>query len=183
MSIINIKGRLSFEHIFQPDATEGSAPAYSATILLPKNDPQVEKVKAAIHSVAEAKWKAKTAKVLPQLINGGKTCFRDGDLTDYSNYADMMYLTARNKQRPSTFDAHVNPVVEADGVIYSGCYVEARVELWAQDNTYGKRVNAKLLGVRFIKDGDRFGSGSGPAKAEDFEVLPEEDENEDSPWS
>lgn len=33
---------------------------------------------------------------------------------------------------------------EADGLVYSGCYVNARIELWAQDNANGKRVNAKL---------------------------------------
>ena len=56
---------------------------------------------------------------------------------------------------------------EEDGRPYGGCYVRAVLDLWAQDNKWGKRINCTLKGVQFIKDGDAF-SASTPAQDEDF---------------
>ena len=63
-----------------------------------------------------------------------------------------------------------SPLTETDGRPYSGCYVVAIVELWAQDNSWGKRVNATLKGVQFFADGEAF-SGGTPASAGDFDDL------------
>ena len=41
---------------------------------------------------------------------------------------------------------------------YSGCYVNAVIEVWAQDNEHGKRLNARLKSVQFFKDGEAFGA-------------------------
>ena len=68
-------------------------------------------------------------------------------------------------------DFGIDGLTEADGLVYSGCYVNARVELWVQDNANGKRINAKLLGIQFVRDGDAFGAGSAPAKPTDFSDL------------
>lgn len=174
MSAINIFGRLSFEHVFVADSSNGSAPAYSATILIDKNDPQVQKIRDEIQRVATDKWKDKAPALLKSLVAGEKLCLRDGDNKDYDGYAGMMYVTSRNKVRPTVVDRKCAPLTEADGVVYSGCYVNARIELWAQDNANGKRINAKLLGIQFVKDGDAFGSGSGPAKPTDFSVIEDE---------
>jgi hypothetical protein len=57
----------------------------------------------------------------------------------------------------------------ADGTLYAGCYVNAIVDIWAQDNQFGKRINAKLLVVRKKKDGEPIGAGRTNAKAEDFD--------------
>jgi len=46
----------------------------------------------------------------------------------------------------------------------------AIVDLWAQDNQYGKGIHAKLLGVQFMKDGDAFSAGAVIAD-DDFEDL------------
>jgi hypothetical protein len=32
--------------------------------------------------------------------------------------------------------------------------------VWAQDNQYGKRINAALRAVQFVKDGAPFGEGN-----------------------
>jgi hypothetical protein len=44
------------------------------------------------------------------------------------------------------------------------------VEIWAQDNNYGKRINASLKGVQFVRDGDAF-AGGGAASPDEFEDL------------
>ena len=145
---------------------------------MPKGSAEVKKVEAEMMRVATEKWGAKGKEVLARLIKGGKTCLRDGDTKEYDGYAGMDYVTARNPVKPSAFDKNGDETEKADGLIYSGCYVQARIELWAQDNKYGRRINAKLLGVKFEKDGDAFASGSGPAKATDFDVDDEpSDEN------
>ena len=63
-----------------------------------------------------------------------------------------------------------SPLTEADGVIYAGCYVNASIEFWAQDNNFGKRINAQLRGVQFNGDGDAFSAGR-PADADEFEEV------------
>jgi hypothetical protein len=60
----------------------------------------------------------------------------------------------------------------SSGKPYSGCYVNAVIELWAQDNKFGKRINASLMGVQFLRDGQRL-SGGGVASADDFQAIPE----------
>ncbi len=44
--------------------------------------------------------------------------------------------------------------------------VHAVVRLWAQDNAFGKRINAQLQGVQFASDGEAFGAA--PFNAENY---------------
>ena len=102
MTAINISGRLSFEHIFAADSSNGSAPAYSATVLIDKSDQtQIQKIRAEIQRVATEKWKDKAPGLLKSLYATEKLCLRDGDNKEYDGYAGMMYVTSRNKARPS----------------------------------------------------------------------------------
>ena len=78
------------------------------------------------------------------------------------------------KLRPLVVDADKSPLVAEDGKPYSGCYVNASVELWPQDNNYGKRVNATLMGVQFFRDGESF-SGGGVASEDDFDDVTVDD--------
>jgi hypothetical protein len=48
--------------------------------------------------------------------------------------------------------------------------VHASVDVWAQDNQWGQRVNCSLGGVMFAGDGQRFG-GAAPATADTFAGL------------
>lgn len=54
--------------------------------------------------------------------------------------------------------------------LYSGCYVHAVVDVWAQDNDNGKRINCQLLGVQFAGDGDAFTTGA-VGETDDFDDL------------
>lgn len=58
------------------------------------------------------------------------------------------------------FNRDKTPVVEDDEVLYAGCYVNAIIDLWVQNNGFGKRVNANLYGIQFVKDGEQFGAGA-----------------------
>ena len=47
------------------------------------------------------------------------------------------------------------------------------VELWAQDNQYGKGVNATLRGVQFYRDGQAF-TGGRPLGEDEFVSFEDE---------
>lgn len=164
--------RLSFAQLFRPKAVEeGGEPRFSASFLFDRKKPEGEaifrKVAAAFQEVKAQKWGAdhtKQPKLSPDRI-----CMRDGDLKDYDGYEGMWYVTAGSpkERRPRVIDRAKRPLTEEDGVLYSGCYVNAVVRLWAQDDKkFGKRVNASLEAVQFVRDGDAFG-----AKPVDVDAL------------
>ena len=67
-------------------------------------------------------------------------------------------------------------MTEADNLIYSGCYVNGKVDIWGQDNKYGKRVNAKLIAVQYVpKEAESFDGSyvSEETAAEGFGSLDE----------
>lgn len=165
--------RLTFPVLFEPKQVQGQGEAkFSATFLLPKNHPQLADVKKAISEAATQKWGAKAGDVLKQLMAADKLCLHDGDAkSDYDGYAGNYFINASNKVRPLVIDEQRNDLKAADGKPYSGCYVNAIVEFWPQDNQFGKRVNASLLGIQFRADGERLAGGSS-ASADDFEALP-----------
>lgn len=126
-------------------------------------------------AVATEAWKANAAKVLATL-EGSKKSIRDGDLhvnkagDVYEGYAGNWYVTAKSPTRPLLVDRNRVAVTEEDGTIYSGCYVNAIVELYANTQSTKKGVFAGLKGVQFVEGGDAFG-GSAPAAANEFDVV------------
>jgi hypothetical protein len=54
---------------------------------------------------------------------------------------------------------------------FSGALVNASVEIWAQDNKWGRRINCSLRGVMLTGEGENFGGGSSPASADEFAAL------------
>lgn len=184
MKIMIPNVRLSFPDIFEAVQYEGKGPFnYRATLLIPSEGKLRKQIDAHILKVATEKWKDKAAKVLlaANAPNGPGTCFNDGDLKEYDGYAGHWYLSAtrpQDKGRPAIVDRDKSPLVAKDGKPYGGCYVNASVEFWAQDNKYGKTVRCGLLGIQFFNDGDAFGGGSA-ASDEAFENLGvDEEENE-----
>lgn len=164
--------RLAFPALFEAKTVNGEGkPAFSAALLIDPADPQVKAINAAIDAVAKDKWGAKADVLLKQMRAADKVCLHDGDLkASYDGFPGNLYISARNPVRPTVMDADKSPLVAADGKPYAGCYVVAVLELWAQDNNYGKRVNATLSGVQFLRDGDSF-TGGGAADESDFDDV------------
>lgn len=168
--------RLAFPNLFHQDETYGK---YGAQFLIDPKNPCIPELEKAIKKVAEDKWGAKAETTLKAIKSGNKCCFYDGDAkADYDGFAGNMALSAGNSIRPTVVNKDRSPVTEADGVVYGGCYVNAIVEIWAQDNQWGKRINASLSGVQFVKDGEAF-SGGGVASADDFDDIEEGADAED----
>lgn len=171
--------RLAFPSLFEAKTVNGEGtPAYSCTLILESDHPQIKEIRNAIAAVAKDKWGAKSVETLKLMEKQDKTALHDGDLkSNYAGFAGNFYVSARSQTRPTVVNADKTPLQPGDGKPYAGCYVTAIVELWAQDNQYGKRVNASLSGVQFAKDGESFGGGSPPADIDEFDDLAVEDED------
>lgn len=188
MKVLIRNARLAFPILFKADTVNGEgAPAYSCSLLLTDNatasmdggatfDPAEQVIHKAIDAVGKAKWKEKAPAILKALIAQDKVCLHDGDLKgQYEGFEETRYVSARSQvsQKPRVLDRDKTELEEADGRPYAGCYVNASLELWPQDNKYGKRVNARVRIVQFVKDGDAFGASAPVSddEVDDFAAL------------
>ena len=165
--------RAAFLKIWNAEFVNGGDVAtFGCSFLLDPADPQVKMIKDAMASVAKEKWGAKAPAILKEMEAGGKLALKSGDSkASYDGFEGMMFISATSKTRPLALNRDKSPLTEADGVLYSGAYVNCSLELWAQDNSWGKRINAQLGGVQFFKDGDAFAGGGSAADEDDFDAL------------
>ena len=149
----------------------GSEPKFGCTLLIEKDDAQVQAIKKTIQSVAAEKWTAKADKELKTLYAGDRVCLRDGDTKEeYDGFEGCYFINASSKSKPTIIDRDRSELIPANGKPYAGCFVNASIDVWAQDNQFGRRINASLRGVQFYADGDAF-AGSAPASKDEFEDL------------
>ena len=164
--------RLSFPAIWQKNTKFGGDNAkYKATFLIHK-DEQADLIKKIEDKIAAIQKETKVK------VSKDKLCLKDGDDAEYDGYADHMSLKAANSKRPTILDRDKTPLIEDDNKPYAGCYVNASVQLWVQNNDWGKRVNANLLGIQFFKDGEPFGAGDLDA-TDDFDDFSDDDDDDD----
>lgn len=170
--------RLSYEHIFRPDAiAEGSEPKYSASWIIPKDHPQIPSIKAALVKVLDEKFpgKRKPGGPWPAKLHNP---LKDGDEMADTNpeYAGCYVLKSSSKNRPKVYDRRKNPITAEDEIIYSGCICNTSLTVASFDAQANKGVTVYLNGVQFVEDGERL---SGYDASNDFEALDGEDEDYD----
>jgi hypothetical protein len=186
MPIVKLSdARLSFPDLFTAVQFQGTGPfSYKASFLQAEDQPvmlqQADKswkkttMAKVIEAVASEAWKAKAAAVLKAISGDPQKCsWYDGALKEYDGYEGNFVLSAsrsQDKGRPLIMDADKTPLTESDGKPYAGCYVNGTVEIWAQDNKFGKGIRATLRGVQFVKDGDAFSAGT-PVSDDDFDEV------------
>ena len=159
--------RLSFPSLFSTEYYAGEDTGkYAASFILDKNT----------HKEVIGQMQAHIAELQKSLKGGAKIAadkiaLKDGDLSGRDELSGKMTVKATTKKRPLVLNRDKSPIVEQDNVIYAGCYVNAIITFWLQDNQYGKRINASLSGVQFFKDGDPFGEA---ATADEFDDLSED---------
>jgi len=160
------KVRLSYPSLFKATGFEGQEPKFSATFLIEKGSSVQEQIEAEINSVAEETFGKGYAAILKKqntsqrqlLKDGDEKLNKDGEQAD--GYANMVYIKGSNKQKPKVVDRDRTELQETDGKPYGGCYVNAQIDIWPQNNKFGKFINVKLLAVQFWEDGDSFGAAS-----------------------
>src|SRR5574343_182448 len=172
--------RLAFPRLWKARAFEDGEPTFGALLILTPDNPAIAQLEKAFTVVAKEKWAEKAPAILKTMKTQDRLCLHDGSTkAQYSGFEGNMFVSANSKGRPSIFDRNRAPLSEEDGKPYSGCYVNASIELWPQDHPkYGKRINAQLRGVQFFADGDAFAAGT-PASDEDFPDLSDQGEDSD----
>lgn len=169
------KVRLSFPVLFKPKAfSDGGEPKFSANFLLHKvrDKKQIVAIEAAIEAAIADKWPKGRPK-------GLKVGLHEASEKDYDGYdEDHLYVSTATPKRVPVVGRKLEPLVEADGKPYAGCWVNATVRAWAQDNQYGKRINFELQAVQFDSDGEAFGGGAPVDADEEFDELDDEDEDD-----
>lgn len=179
MKVILKDVRIAFPNIWEPKQYNGQGePACSAAFVMTPDHPALAEVKKTIILVAQELWKDKAANMIAALKAKDDICLHDGNVkADYEGFAGNFFVSARNKARPRVIGASRDPATgkpvelkRADGKPYAGCYVNAAIDIWAQDNGWGKRINAKLLAVQFWRDGEPF-SGGAQSEDSDFNYV------------
>jgi hypothetical protein len=160
--------RIAFPDIFEPNK-DGK---FAAGFILPTDHKGLAAVEAVCEEVGKAKWGAKWPQMKKQLAAADMGLIHNGDAkATYEGYEGNLFFNASNKVRPTVVNRDRSPLTAQDGVVYSGCFVNVIIDVWAQDNEYGKRINAQLQGVQFFKDGDAFSGGGTAADAGDFDEI------------
>lgn len=173
LSLKNV--RLAFPQLFTAKADKNGNLKFSATLIFAPDHPAYKAIKAAEQEVGLEKWKDKWKGIEKQIATKDRMALHDGDAKEqYDGYAGNYFVNASNKVRPLAIDRDKSALSEEDGKLYAGCFVNASIELWAQDNEHGKAINCSLRGVQFASDGDAFAAG-GSASEDEFDEVEEED--------
>lgn len=184
MQVVLKNVRLSFPDLFKvgtPPAGSTSEPKFGGQFIFSRDSDAYKVAATEVLRVATEKFGKNAPAILAEL-GKDKVCLRKGDSNldkageIRNGYAGMMYITARNKTRPIVVDRDKTPLVEADGRPYGGCYVNVSVDIYAHDKPgLGKRVDATLLAVQFLSDGESFGGSKGSADV--FDALDDGEES------
>ncbi|MEY2655327.1 MAG: hypothetical protein RLZZ524_2355 [Pseudomonadota bacterium] len=186
-------GRILLENVrlsFAKDLTEAStiagsdekAAKFGCGLLLAPTHPQIKELITKMQAVALAQWKDKAPQMYAALQASNKLALHDGNTKPkYEGYPGMLFLSPSTPENKPPTLLHtvggqnvVLTIEQARRRFYSGCYVNANLDLWAQDNQWGQRINAQLRGVQFLRDGDAFSAGGSSADAGEFGLAPEE---------
>lgn len=179
---IILKGvRIAFaDGVYEAKAFEGKGdPRYNATFLIEPGSENDKIVKEALFKAASEKWGKKADEIYKSLEGRPQSCcYYSGNLKDYDGFENMMALSAVRQEKngpPLVLNRDKSPLTRSSGVPYSGCIVNGKVQIWAQENSFGKGLRCTLEAVQFSKDAPAFGGGA-PANADGFD---EEEDNSD----
>lgn len=154
-------------------AAPGQAPGkpkFGVTVLIPESATDVlQQIYVAMQEIAQQTFGQQAAAIWQELQAGNKLALKNGALKASSpGFAGhwFMSLAAKEEQPPTLLSKFNDPTTgrpqvlkRPQTVLYSGCYANVQVALWAQNNGYGKRINADVKVVQFAGDGEAFGGG------------------------
>jgi hypothetical protein len=166
----------------KPDPVTGNTPLprYDCVLLVPEAAGEaLQALWNAMRTAAVSRWRDRADVVMTELNAGARLAVRSGAakastpgfLGSYS-----IACGAKVENPPVLLDNYLNAagtgpqeLKRPQARLYSGCYVNAQLDFWPQDNQAGgKRVNADIKVVQFLTDGDPLGGGGAPADASAF---------------
>ena len=144
--------RCSFPHLWKRPIIKGDEGKFGAVFLLEKDRHArlIETIETKISDVLKERNKGKELK-------SEKICLRDGDDDgERPEYSGCMYLSSNCDTKPRVIGSKASELVTdpEDDKIFAGCYTNAKVQIWWQDNSYGKRVNSQLVAIQYARDGE-----------------------------
>lgn len=180
--------RASYPHFDKPFKGEDGdgAGKYGVVALMPKTKnylPAKDLIKAEIDKIV-------AAQKLPGLPATNKF-LRDGSLRpDKPAWVGNFTISANEGRKPAlrgrgkdsrTGRAKILTPEEAADIFYAGCWVNLLIRPWFQSNKWGKKVNANLLAVQFVRDDEALGEGriSDDEIDDSFGVIDDDDSGYD----
>ena len=182
MKLIIKNARLSFNDLFEPKVLEGKS-KFSATLLcsadtkIQYTDSKGEKRLVPhdqVNGLVDHILKEKFGKIPPKTKNwaynkaDGSTTREEYIDKDGNYYAgvdkDTWFFTASKLEgkckngKMTVLDQRREPIEASSGLLHSGCYVNAVIDIYAYDaDKAGKGVSASLEGVQLLRKGEALG--------------------------
>jgi hypothetical protein len=160
--------RWSYCNVWEPKGIDGSKPAWSVSLIIPKSDKEtLSKIEKAIQAAYEegASILKGTGKTVPPL-SAINSPLNDGDEKRSGDpaYENAYYLNAKNYQRaPGIVDKDRQDILDHSEV-YSGVYGRACISFFAYNKNGNKGIGCSLHHLQKGRDGDPLG---GFTRAED----------------
>lgn len=204
--VLSLTGILQYAYIASPyESTQDDGSkrlVFKTSLLLERNDPQIEIIRAATREVAKAAWhEAPTVMTGPDGQNvqvpewqailmrfaataADKLALRDGNFAKDEVYKGKYYITANAKKRPTVVATLGNPPanvkLEPGHLFYPGSTDKAAVvvAIYAQNpkggkkTPWGERINCQLMGVQFLEKGAGLSGGGRVAQVQEFGINP-----------
>ena len=168
--------RCSYVFVTEPRKGEnGESGKYSIQILLPKDDEQVKKIKAAIVKAAEEKFGSNVKMGMLKLP------LRDGDgEREGEEYEGVYFLNANSSRKPGIVNRNNEPADQddLDEYCYSGAYFHVSVNFYAFNFEGKKGIAVGLNNLMLRKKGERL-DGSSSATSEFGSFADSDDDFED----
>lgn len=150
--------RLAYPHLWKPQAYKNSAPMYSASLMIPKDD--AEMVKMTLDAIDNAKQKAvSTGIVTADKMGSLISPVRDGDKEFASGdrpkeFQGHWFVNARSAVQPSLIDKYGEKIKDPE-VLYPGAEYHVSVAFYVPKE-YNIRVACALNHVLKYADRERW---------------------------
>ena len=172
------KVRCSFPHLVEPHSAS-SAPdakkAFQCDLILAPDHKGWKEIMERVAELAKDTWAEHGSQILNMINNDRRLRFygqgaeriRKDTMTPYEGYEGNYFISAKRDTRPQMIKANgqaADPenTMECTALaraIYGGCYVNAAIRPWPQDNKHGRGMRCELVAIQFAADGEPFGAG------------------------
>lgn len=155
MKLSTGKVRISYANIWEPKSFNGQDPRYSVSLLIPKKDKKtLDKLKSAFKEMQldpenVQKWGGKVKGIRIPLRDGDEE--REDDLAYKGCY--FVNASATPNHPPRIVDKDKQEILDQSEV-YSGCYCQAVINLFAYNTSGNRGIGVGLAGLRKLADGE-----------------------------
>ena len=160
-----------------PRADVSAKEKYRASLIIPRNHPQLPELWSLIKVAAKETFGAKWEAIYKAAEAQQKLCLRDGDLkSDYAGFEGNWYLSASSDIQPTVYgyDPKAGVIAKDSGKVRSGVWVNASIDIYGY-TTGSNGVGAGLRGVQLCLTppgaSDESLGGATAAGEDDFEEI------------